>query len=159
VGKKTYADRVGWRVTPPLNIPLTILFYAIIMLSIGIIEMKELLFGTGGTPHSAKTPSAIDGIKRIAELGLGCMELEFVHGVRMAENSARMVAETAQSLGVKLSAHGPYYINLNAREPEKIAARKESSRPPASAPFAAPKASPSTPPSTWATHRKRPTRR
>jgi deoxyribonuclease-4 len=95
------------------------------MLSIRISEMKELLFGTGGTPHSAKTPSAIDGIKRIAELGLGCMELEFVYGVRMAENSARLVAETAQSQGVKLSAHGPYYINLNAREPEKIAASQE----------------------------------
>jgi deoxyribonuclease-4 len=87
--------------------------------------MKELLFGTGGTPHSAKAPSAIDGIKRIAELGLGCMELEFVYGVRMAENSARLVAGTAQSLGVKLSAHGPYYINLNAREPEKVAASQE----------------------------------
>ncbi len=87
--------------------------------------MKELLFGTGGTPHSAKTNSAIDGIKRIAELGLGCMELEFVYGVRMAENSARMVAETAKSEGVKLSAHGPYYINLNAREPEKVAASQQ----------------------------------
>jgi len=87
--------------------------------------MKELLFGTGGTPHTAKTASAIDGIKRIAELGLGCMELEFVYGVRMAENSARMVAETAQTEGVKLSAHGPYYINLNAREPEKIVASQQ----------------------------------
>ena len=87
--------------------------------------MEKLLFGTGGTPHTAKTQSAIDGIKRIAEVGLGCMELEFVYGVRMAENSARLVAETAQSLGVKLSAHGPYYINLNAREPEKVAASQQ----------------------------------
>ncbi len=87
--------------------------------------MEELLFGTGGTPHTAKTRTAIDGIKRIAELGLGCMELEFVYGVRMAENSARLVAETAQSEGVRLSAHGPYYINLNAHEPEKVAASQE----------------------------------
>ncbi|MBA7597587.1 endonuclease 4 [subsurface metagenome] len=87
--------------------------------------MEKLLFGTGGTPHTAKTASAIDGIKRIAELGLGCMELEFVYGVRMAETSARLVAQTAQSQGVKLSAHGPYYINLNAREPEKVAASQE----------------------------------
>jgi deoxyribonuclease-4 len=87
--------------------------------------MEKLLFGTGGTPHTAKTRTAIDGIKRIAELGLGCMELEFVYGVRMAENSARLVAETAQSEGVRLSAHGPYYINLNAREPEKIVASQE----------------------------------
>jgi len=84
--------------------------------------MTGLLFGTGGTPHSAKTPSTIDGIKRIAELGLGCMELEFVQGVKMGETGARLVADIATSEGVKLSAHGPYFINLNAREPDKITA-------------------------------------
>jgi deoxyribonuclease-4 len=87
--------------------------------------MEKLLFGTGGTPHSAKTTSTIDGIKRIAELRLGCMEIEFVQGVRMGEAGARLVAETAQSEGVRLSAHGPYFINLNAREPEKIIASQE----------------------------------
>jgi len=87
--------------------------------------MEKLLFGTGGTPHSSRTPSTIDGIKRIAELGLGCMEIEFVQGVRMGEAGARLVAETAAREGVKLSAHGPYFINLNAREPEKIVASQE----------------------------------
>ena len=87
--------------------------------------MTGLLFGTGGTPHSAKTPSTIDGIKRIAELGLGCMEIEFVQGVKMGEAGARLVAETAAREGVKLSAHGPYFINLNAREPEKVIASQE----------------------------------
>lgn len=89
------------------------------------IDMEKLLFGTGGTPHSSRTASTIDGIKRIAELGLGCMEIEFVQGVRMGEAGARLVAETAASEGVKLSAHGPYFINLNAREPEKIAASQQ----------------------------------
>jgi deoxyribonuclease-4 len=84
--------------------------------------MEKLLFGTGGAPHSSKTESTIDGIKRIAELGLGCMEIEFVQGVRMGEAAARLVAETAAREGVRLSAHGPYFINLNAREPEKITA-------------------------------------
>jgi deoxyribonuclease-4 len=87
--------------------------------------MEKLLFGTGGSPHSSKTAATIDGIKRIAELGLGCMELEFVYGVRMGEAGARLVAETAKSEGVQLSAHGPYYINLNAREPEKVAASQQ----------------------------------
>ena len=87
--------------------------------------MVELLFGTGGTPHSSRTPSTIDGIKRIAELGLGCMEIEFVQGVKMGEAGARLVAETARSEGVRLSAHGPYFINLNAHEPEKIVASQE----------------------------------
>ena len=87
--------------------------------------MDELLFGTAGIPHSSETKTTIDGIKRIAEQGLGCMEIELVQGVRMGEAGARLVAETAQREGIKLSAHGPYYINLNAREPEKIVASQE----------------------------------
>jgi len=87
--------------------------------------MAGLLFGTGGTPHSSQSQSTVDGIKRIAELGLGCMEIEFVYGINMSETSARLVADTANSEGVRLSAHAPYYINLNAREPEKIKASQD----------------------------------
>jgi len=84
--------------------------------------MAELLFGTGGTPHSAKSSSTISGIERVAELGLGCMEIEFVQGVRMGEAGAVEVGETAARTGVKLTAHAPYFINLNARELEKVRA-------------------------------------
>jgi deoxyribonuclease-4 len=83
--------------------------------------MTGLLFGTGGVPHSAARPRGVlNGIKRIAELGLGCMELEFVYGVRMSDSEADQVANTARKLKVKLSAHAPYYINLNAHEHEKL---------------------------------------
>lgn len=87
--------------------------------------MAGLLFGTGGTPHSSETNTTIDGIRRIAELGLGCMEVEFVQGVRMGEAGARLVAEVATRERVKLSAHAPYFINLNAHEPEKIRASQD----------------------------------
>jgi len=87
--------------------------------------MAGLLFGTGGTPHSSKSKSTMDGIRRIAELGLGCMEIEFVQGVKMGEAGARLVGEVASKAGVKLSAHGPYFINLNAHEPEKIRASQD----------------------------------
>jgi len=87
--------------------------------------MAGLLFGTGGTPHSAKLRSTTSGIERIAELGLGCMEIEFVQGVRMGEASAIQVSEIATKLGVKLTAHAPYFINFNAHEPEKIRASQE----------------------------------
>jgi len=87
--------------------------------------MAELLFGTGGVPPSAKSHSTASGIERIAELGLGCMEIEFVRGVKMGEDGASLVAETASKRGIKLSAHAPYYINLNAREPEKVKASQE----------------------------------
>ncbi len=81
--------------------------------------MAELLFGTGGVPHSAKDRSVLSGIKRIAELGLGNIEVEFVHGVRTGEEKCRLYGQTARELGVALTCHGPYYINLNSNEPEK----------------------------------------
>jgi deoxyribonuclease IV len=87
--------------------------------------MDKLLFGTGGVPRSTKPPTTLAGIERIAELGLGCMELEFVQRVNLTEAAARQVAELASSKGVKLSAHASYYINLNAREPEKIKASQK----------------------------------
>jgi len=84
--------------------------------------MAGLLFGTGGVPHSATARSTIAGIERIAELRLGCMELEFVQRVSISEALAAQVLEIATRLGIKLTAHAPYYINLNSREPGKIKA-------------------------------------
>lgn len=85
----------------------------------------KLLFGTGGTPHTSRSESTAGGIERIAELGLGCMEVEFVYGANMSQTMARKVGETAKRLNVKLSAHGPYYINLNAHEEEKLIASRK----------------------------------
>ncbi|WP_445474231.1 TIM barrel protein [Methanococcoides methylutens] len=87
--------------------------------------MKELLFGTAGTPLSAKKRGSVEGIQRIRELGLGCMELEFVRGVRMKEGMAEKVRATAEEENVALSVHAPYYINLNSAEEEKIDASIE----------------------------------
>lgn len=86
---------------------------------------KKLLFGTGGIPRSTKGTSSISGIKRIRELGLDCMELEFVQGVRMGEKGAKNVLETANNEEVALSVHAPYYINLNSYEEEKLKASME----------------------------------
>jgi len=87
--------------------------------------MTGLLFGTGGVPRSAKLKSTVSGIERLSELGLGCLELEFVRGVKMSEATAYEVAAAAARSGIRLSAHAPYFINLNAREPEKIRASQE----------------------------------
>ena len=81
---------------------------------------KELLFGTAGAPYSSAKSTTIEGIRRVKELGLGCMEIEFVRGVKMGANSAREVQKKATSENVALSVHAPYYINLNSPEPEKI---------------------------------------
>jgi deoxyribonuclease-4 len=85
----------------------------------------ELLFGTGGVPLSAKSRSTEAGIERVAELGLGCMEVEFVQGVKMSPQVAVSVGELAARKNVVLTAHGPYFVNLNAVEPQKVHMSKE----------------------------------
>lgn len=81
----------------------------------------RLLFGTAGVPNStAKKNSPVEGVKRIHELALDCMQLEFAHGVRMKEEVSSALRKVSYELGVPLTSHGPYYINLNAREQDKI---------------------------------------
>jgi len=84
-----------------------------------------LLFGTAGVPLSSAERSSESGVRRIRELKLGALELEFVQGVRMGEEKARKVGAVARELDIKLSCHAPYFINLNSRESEKIAASRD----------------------------------
>lgn len=83
-----------------------------------------LLFGTAGTPISSIGSDSLSGIKRVHELGLGCMELEFVRGVKMKEETARKVSVLAKDLDVKLSVHAPYYINLNGEGETRLKSRE-----------------------------------
>ena len=87
--------------------------------------LDGLLFGTGGVPVSAAERSTEAGIERIAELGLGCMEVEFVQGVKMSPEVAVSAGELAAEKQVVLTAHAPYYINLNSAERQKVHMSKE----------------------------------
>ena len=62
--------------------------------------MAGLRIGTAGIPASAKPQTTPDGIRRLAELGLDHMEIEFVRGVRMGEKTARTVGELAEELSI-----------------------------------------------------------
>ena len=85
------------------------------------MAFDRLLFGTAGVPNSTvKKNNPVEGVKRIHELGLDCMQLEFAHGVRMKEEVSSALRKVSYELGVPLTSHGPYYINLNAREQDKI---------------------------------------
>ena len=84
-----------------------------------------LLFGTAGVPLSSTDRSSEGGVRRIRELNLCALELEFVQGVRMGEEKARKVGATAKEKNIALSCHAPYYINFNSREPEKITASRD----------------------------------
>ena len=84
-----------------------------------------LWFGTAGVPKSTVGTSSLEGIQRIVDLGLDCMEVEFVKGVKMGAETAEKVGRRAEELGVRLSVHAPYYVNLNAAEEGKRLASME----------------------------------
>ncbi len=87
--------------------------------------MKGIKFGTAGIPLSAKRNESLSGIKRVFELDLDAMELEFVQGVRMRVESAIHLRDVSESLGVLLTAHAPYYINLASTDEKKVEASIE----------------------------------
>ncbi len=85
------------------------------------MSFEKLLFGTAGVPNSTvKKNNPVEGVQKIHDLGLDCMQLEFAHGVRMKEEVSSALRKVSYELGVPLTSHGPYYINLNAREQDKI---------------------------------------
>jgi deoxyribonuclease-4 len=86
---------------------------------------RKLLFGTAGVPISASPSSTLAGIKRIAQVGLECLEIEFVKGVRMGTDLAQRIRKEAKALNVALSVHAPYYVNLNSAEEGKRLASQE----------------------------------
>ena len=79
-----------------------------------------LIFGTGGIPHSSKQHNIFSGIEQIKEIGLGAIELEFVYQTWLNKEDAKKVKDLAKKLGVTLTSHGSYYINLNATESQKM---------------------------------------
>src|SRR5690554_3916523 len=87
--------------------------------------MSALRIGTAGIPASTKPRNSLNAIERLAELGLKHMEIEFVRGVRMGEETARNLGQLAKDHDISLTVHAPYYVNLNSREPEKIEASKK----------------------------------
>ncbi len=81
-------------------------------------KFDTLNFITAGMPlrtGKGSYPQAFDILK---EMNLDGMELEFVHGVRMSDESRAFVKEQAKDFII--TAHGPFYINLNSKEEEKI---------------------------------------
>lgn len=73
--------------------------------------MDKLRFGVGGIPLTAKN-GVNGGVRRLRELGLDHMELEFVQSVFLTPEKALELKATAEENDVSLSVHGSYYVNL-----------------------------------------------
>jgi deoxyribonuclease-4 len=79
----------------------------------------RLLFGTAGVPDSTPQTSTLSALQHIQGLGLDALEMEFVRGVKIGSDTAAKVAVKARDLDISLSAHAPYYVNLNSPEAGK----------------------------------------
>lgn len=79
---------------------------------------QKLNFITAGMPLRTQPKDYKNAFRVIEEMQLDGMELEFVHGVRMSDDSQKVVKKVSENMII--TAHGPYYINLNSKEQEKI---------------------------------------
>lgn len=87
-----------------------------------LYKFERLNFLTAGMPLSTGKGGYNSALDLLNELDLDGMELEFVHGVRMNEETKRLVRKKSKENNLLLTAHGPFYINLNAKEEDKVEA-------------------------------------
>ena len=78
--------------------------------------MDNLYFLTAGVPLRAKDYET--GFQVLDDMKLDGLELEFVRGVRISDKSREVVGSSSKVI----TAHAPFYVNLNAREEEKVEA-------------------------------------
>jgi deoxyribonuclease-4 len=78
--------------------------------------VEKLLFGVSGLPlgDGKKKFNYATGIEYLARIGLDAMEMPFVRSVNVSEKNAPDILRAKRDSGLYLSAHGSYYVNLNA---------------------------------------------
>jgi deoxyribonuclease-4 len=83
--------------------------------------IDKLLFGISGLPIGDKTCkfNYASGIEYVKSIGLDAMELLFVRNVNVTDKNKHEVLAAKLKNNLYLSAHGSYYINLNASESVK----------------------------------------
>jgi len=69
---------------------------------------------------------AVANLERFASLGLKACEIAFTYGVYIKEGKeAEEIRDAAKKLGIELSIHAPYWINLNSKESKKVEQSKK----------------------------------
>ena len=83
--------------------------------------MEKLLFGISGLPLGKENDkfTYASGIEYLYNIGLDAMELPFVRSVNVTNKNKDAILEAKERYNFYLSAHGSYFINLNAVEDEK----------------------------------------
>ena len=85
--------------------------------------MTTLKIGPAGL-GSVKTAEKV--LEQYKEKGFEHCEIAFTHGPYIKDEAdAKKIGAKAKELGISLSIHAPYYINLNSEEPEKVETSKK----------------------------------
>lgn len=79
----------------------------------------KLYFLTAGMPLRTKG-SYNEAFDVLSGMNLDGMEMEFVHGVRLSDENKKIVKNKSKENNFLITAHAPFYINLNSPESEKI---------------------------------------
>ena len=74
--------------------------------------------GVSGIPLSAKGSDTGAGLRVLKGLGLDLMEIQFSRNIYLNPDSARTVGNIAKELGIGLTCHASYYINLASQKIE-----------------------------------------
>lgn len=84
--------------------------------------MDKLIFGISGLPvgDGKKKFTYKTGISYLKSINLDAMELPFVRSVNVTLKNKDEILRAKEDNDFYLSAHGSYFINLNAEEQEKI---------------------------------------
>ncbi len=73
--------------------------------------------GPAGIPLSCKGRTIKDGVIYTRNLELDAIQVQFVRGIRTAEDEALEVGRVAKEANVEVHVHAPYYTNLAGDEP------------------------------------------
>src|SRR3989338_417975 len=84
----------------------------------------KISLGPGGNCITAKDRTTLGSFNRITELKLNAQELEFVRKVYLTEKTAPEIANKAKELGISLTTHSPYAINLCSQSKSTVEASK-----------------------------------
>jgi len=83
--------------------------------------MQEIKFGPAGLGPVATAEKVL---AHYHKLGLKCCEIAFTYSIYIKPEEAKSLGERAKELGLELSIHAPYFVNLNSKEKAKIEATK-----------------------------------
>lgn len=79
------------------------------------------MFSCPGIPESTPSPGgSVEGLKHALKIHTDGMEMEWVQRVPDHGKTASELRKIKEESGCALTAHGPYYINLNSLEDGKI---------------------------------------